>query len=282
MSDYQIILYAMLTLGGIGTFCAVILHVIAQKFNVAEDPRCKAIETVLPQANCGGCGFAGCKGFASACITADSLDTLSCPVGGTKVMEQIAAILERPVTTATPRIAVIRCNTDCRRDVPATRYDGTGRCSIESALYSGENGCAYGCLGQGDCIEACPFGALRFHPETHRPEILEEKCTGCGMCVKTCPRSIIELRSKTPIGQLVYVRCMNREKGAIARKTCQTACIGCSKCAKVCPHDAITVSNQLAWIDSDKCRLCGRCLTVCPTGAIHGVRMEDRTTERLS
>ena len=106
------------------------------------------------------------------------------------------------------------------------------------------------------------------NPETGLPEVDDEKCTACGACVKACPKMIIELRKKAPKGRKIYVSCVNKDKGAVARKACKVACIGCGKCAKVCAHDAITVVNNLAYIDSTKCKMCRKCVAECPTGAI--------------
>ena len=61
---------------------------------------------------------------------------------------------------------------------------------------------------------------------------------------------------------------MNKDKGAVARKACQAACIGCSKCVKECKFEAITVADNLSYIDWSKCRLCKKCVAACPTGAI--------------
>ena len=109
------------------------------------------------------------------------------------------------------------------------------------------------------------------NPETGLPEVDETKCTACGACAKACPKGVIELRNKGPRGMRVYVSCINRDKGAVARKACKAACIGCGKCAKVCIHDAITVENNVAYIDFTKCKLCKKCVLECPTGAIHAV-----------
>jgi ferredoxin len=64
---------------------------------------------------------------------------------------------------------------------------------------------------------------------------------------------------------------MNKDKGGVARKACEVACIGCSKCAKECKFEAITIANNLSYIDSDKCKMCRKCVDVCPTGAILAV-----------
>ena len=107
--------------------------------------------------------------------------------------------------------------------------------------------------------------------ETGLPVVDESKCTGCGSCVKACPKNVIELRNKGPRGMRVYVSCINKDKGGVARKACKAACIGCGKCAKVCAHDAITVVDNVAYIDFAKCKLCKKCVAECPTGAIHAV-----------
>ena len=265
------VLIATFSLGAIGAISAVILYFVAQKFKVYEDPRNGQVEEVLPGANCGGCGYPGWKGFADACVKAESLDGLLCPVGGTPVMVKVATILGKEVIESTPKVAVIRCNGTCNNRVKTNTYDGAKSCAIEASLYGGDTGCSFGCLGNGDCIKACAFGAIQMNTETGLPEIDEEKCTGCGACVKACPKMIIELRKKGPKSRRIFVSCMNKDKGGIARKACTAACIGCGKCAKECPFDAITVENNLAYIDDNKCRLCRKCEAVCPTGAIHAI-----------
>ena len=70
--------------------------------------------------------------------------------------------------------------------------------------------------------------------------------------------------------------CVNKDKGAAARKACANACIGCGKCAKECPFEAITVTNNVAYIDYTKCRMCRKCVAVCPTGAIHELNFPPR------
>ncbi|MFP4060969.1 MAG: Fe-S cluster domain-containing protein [Bacteroidales bacterium] len=266
MSD--VVLYTIISLSGLGAAAAVILALVARKFRVEEDPRVSMIEDILPAANCGGCGYAGCRNFAEALVNAPDIGEFHCPVGGNEVMEKAASILGKEMVAQTPLVAVVRCNGHYDARPPVNTYEGPNSCAIENALYAGEGNCPYGCLGHGDCVVSCNFDAIHMNPETGLPEVVDDKCTACGACVKACPRDIIELRTKNKRDRKIYVSCINEEKGAICVKNCKVACIGCGKCVKVCPFDAITLENNLAYIDPDKCRLCRKCAPVCPTNAI--------------
>lgn len=265
------IIWTIVILAGLGLLLSLLLFFVAKKFKVEEDPRIDEIEKVMPGANCGGCGFAGCRAFADAAVKAPNLDNNYCPVGGNEVMKQVAAILGYEIKEKTPQVAVVRCNGSCQNRPKTNEYDGVASCKVKAALYSGDTGCAFGCLGCGDCVEVCQFGALSMDPQTGLPVVDESKCTACGACAKACPKHIIELRNKGPRSMRVYVDCVNKDKGGVARKACAAACIGCGKCAKVCAHEAITVADNLAYIDFTKCKLCKKCVAECPTGAIHAV-----------
>ena len=255
----------------LGLLLALVLYLVAKKFKVEEDPRIDEVEKVMPGANCGGCGFAGCRAFAEAAVKSPDLEGIFCPVGGNDVMAQVASILGFEVKAKAPEVAVVRCNGTCEARPRVNEYDGFATCAVKAALYAGDTACAFGCLGCGDCVAACQFGALSMDPATGLPVVDEEKCTACGACVKACPKRIIELRPKGPRGMREVVSCMNKDKGPVAKKACASACIGCGLCAKTCTHEAITVEVNLAWIDPVKCKLCRECEAVCPTGAIHGV-----------
>lgn len=270
------ILTTVIVLAVIGAVGAFILFTAAKKFEVHEDPRIGKVAEILPQANCGGCGYPGCGGFATACVKADSLDGLYCPVGGADVMSQVAEILGMAVSAQDPMVAVLRCNGDCDARPRTNVYDGASSCAVAASLYSGDTNCAYGCLGLGDCVNVCNFGALHINPVTRLPEVDEELCTACGACVKACPKILFELRKKGPKSRRIFVSCMNKDKGAMARKACSNACIGCSLCQKQCAFEAITVENNLAYIDYTKCRLCRKCVEVCPTKAIHELNFPPR------
>lgn len=268
------IIIAVIVLGVIALVASVILYVCSKKFAVKEDPRIARVSAVLPQANCGGCGFPGCSGMADALVKAadnGSLDGLNCPVGGADVMTQVADLLGMAVANTDPMVAVVRCNGTCENRPRTVEYCGLRTCSAMNACAAGETACGYGCLGCGDCVAACQFGAIVINTATGLPEVDEDRCTACGSCVKACPRHIIELRKKGPKGRRVYVSCMNRDKGPAAKKACAVACIGCGKCEKECPFGAITVEGNLSYIDIQKCRSCRKCEKVCPTGAIKAV-----------
>jgi Na+-translocating ferredoxin:NAD+ oxidoreductase subunit B len=273
------IIAALILLGCIGLLAALVLFFVAKKFYVFEDPRIAQVEDSLPAANCGGCGFPGCKGFAEACVKADELDGLRCPVGGDETMAKVAAILGKSVQSADPMIAVVRCSGSCENRPRVNQYDGAMNCAIAATIYGGETDCTYGCLGLGDCVAACTFDAIHINPETMLPEVDEDKCTACGACAKACPKIIIEMRKKGPKSRRIFVSCVNKDKGAVARKACSVACIGCSKCQKVCPFDAITITNNLAYIDYSKCRLCRKCVLECPTSAIHELNFPPRVVK---
>ena len=272
----DLILVAVISLGAIGLISAIVLFVASKKFAVYEDPRIGEVAEVLPQANCGGCGYPGCAGFAEACVKAGSLEGKLCPVGGQPVMARVAAILGLEAASAEPKVAVVRCNGSCEHRPRTTRYDGVSSCAVANATYGGETDCTFGCLGCGDCVDACQFDAIHMNPETGLPEVDENACTACGACVKACPRRIIELRPKGKNNRRVYVSCVNKDKGAQTRKACSVGCIGCGKCVKVCPFEAITLENNLAYIDPAKCKLCRKCEAECPQGAILTVNFPPR------
>ena len=276
----DIVIYAVISLSAIGIAAAVILFFIAKKFKVVEDPKIDIVEEVLPSANCGGCGFPGCRNFAEALVNKSNKDKniegLNCPVGGNEIMSKVAEILGLEAEEKEPMVAVLRCSGSKANAPKKVNYDGPATCVFANNLYAGESGCPYGCLGLGDCVVACKFDAMYIDKETGLPVIIEEKCVACGACVEACPRNIIELRNVGKKSRRIYVSCINEEKGGVAKKNCSVACIGCSKCYNVCKFDAITMKNNLAYIDFEKCKLCRKCVEECPTGAIHELNFPPR------
>ena len=241
-----VLLSTILTLSLLGILAAVILYFVAQKFKVEEDPRIDEVEKMLPGANCGGCGFAGCRAMAEAMVLRDDISALYCPVGGAECMKSMASYLGKVAPEKEPTVATVRCGGTCAKRPRNNTYNGAKSCAVASTVYVGETACAYGCLGYGDCVDACAFDAIHVNPETGIAEVDADKCTACGACVKACPKGIIELRKKWPKIRAIYVSCVSKDKGAVTMKACKAGCIGCGKCAKVCAFGAITVENGLA------------------------------------
>lgn len=262
------LLLTILSLCGIGAFASFVLYYVSQKFKVYEDPLIDDVEKALPGANCGGCGFPGCRGFAEKLVKSDTMQGFFCPVGGAECMNSIGELLGRIAEEKEPMVAVVRCNGTCDARPKTNQYDGARKCSIANSLYTGETNCSYGCLGMGDCVVSCKFDAIEINKKTGLPEVNQNNCTACGACVTACPKSIIEIRKKGAKNRRVYVSCINKDKGAVAMKACKSACIGCNKCKKECPFDAIKIENNIAYIDYNKCKLCRKCVPVCPTKAI--------------
>ncbi|MDR0420925.1 MAG: Fe-S cluster domain-containing protein [Prevotellaceae bacterium] len=262
------ILTAVIMLGVLAVVLAAVLYIVAQKFKVVEDERIDGTESILPGANCGGCGYTGCRAFAETLVKTDDISGMFCPVGGNAIMTKIAEYLNKTIESKDSETAVVRCAGSCENRQRINEFDGATSCAVMAATYSGDTDCPYGCLGKGDCVSVCNFGAIYINSTTMLPEVDEDKCTACGSCVKACPKLIIELRKKGPKSRRIYVSCINKDKGAVARKACKVACIGCAACRKACTFESIIIENFLAYIDPNKCRLCRKCVEVCPTGSI--------------
>ena len=263
------IVASIITLGGIGALGAVLLGGVARRFHVEEDPRIAEVEALLPGANCGACGYKGCHDFAVHCVSQGNLDGLHCPGAGADGMGRIAAYLGCDARHTSSKIAVVKCagTSDTKTSLGA-HYIGPQVCAIK-AMGAGDYQCQAGCLGCGDCVTACRFGAISIDPVSGLPTVDAEKCTGCGVCASVCPKHIIGIRDAGLRGRRVWVACSNCLKGVQARKQCSVACIGCGLCVKACPFDAISVTDNLAHIDPEKCKACGKCVEACPSHAIH-------------
>jgi Na+-translocating ferredoxin:NAD+ oxidoreductase RNF subunit RnfB len=267
----QTIIITIVSLSGLGAVAAIILYIVARQFNVETDPKIDEIEEVLPATNCGGCGQPGCRAFAEALVNATDISDMHCPVGGNDVMKQVGEILGVEVQEKDPYVAVVLCSGSFEHREKTNIYDGAPNCTIAAQLYGGDTGCSYGCLGLGECVDACDFDAMYMDETTGLPVVIEDKCTACNACVKVCPKDIMELRPKGRKNKRIFVACVNKDKGGIAKKHCSVACTACEKCFDVCKYDAIVVENNLAVIDAIKCKLCRKCEPVCKTHSIHEI-----------
>ena len=253
------ILYSILVLGIMGGVFGAMLAYASKIFHVDVDPKQEAVRNCLAGANCGGCGFPGCDGYAAA-VAAGKAPTNKCVAGGAEAAAKIAEIMGVSAEAEEPRVAFVPCSgADGHAEL---RFNYTGPVDCRAAmLFGGKSNklCTFACIGFGNCTKACQFDAI--HIENGVAKVDREHCVGCGACADVCPKSIIKL---IPKSQTVMPACSSMDKGAKVMKMCDRGCIGCMKCQRECQFGAITVVNNLAVIDSEKCTRCGHCAEVCP------------------
>ncbi|MBO4650130.1 MAG: RnfABCDGE type electron transport complex subunit B [Clostridiales bacterium] len=251
---------------GIALVLGLLIVLVSRAFAVEKNETKEKILEALPGANCGGCGFAGCEGYADY-LSKNGPNTALCAVGGADCAREIASILGVAAAVPEKKVAVLRCQGTCEQTGKRYVYLGTSSCHAASGLLGGPNQCTFGCLGFGDCIAVCAFGALKLKDGI--VSVDRAQCHGCGQCVKVCPKHLLELM---PVSATVAVRCQNEWPGARTRKNCTIGCIGCQKCVRSCPQEAISMRESLAVIDQSKCVHCDACVNGCPTHAIAFLR----------
>jgi len=261
---FEMLLYVFIFLAVFGVVSAYMLAIVAARFVVKIDPKVEKVRDVLPGANCGACGYAGCQGYAEAVTAKADVPPNLCTPGRNTVAEAVALITGKKAEAREPIFARIMCQGGWNNSVKRFKYEGVQDCRAAVLAGGGDKSCIYGCLGYGTCKKVCPFGAISMN-ENHLPVVDIGKCTGCRKCEAVCPKKVIEV---LPAGKVVFVACHSKDKGVDTRKYCQSGCIACGKCAKTCPFDAPSVSNNLSRINLDKCRVCGLCVKSCPTNAI--------------
>lgn len=262
--DLQGIIISVSVVAGCGLLISIFLSFFGKKFAVPVNEKEEAVLSALPGNNCGGCGYPGCSGLAAA-IVAGQAEVGGCPVGGKPVADNIAAIMGVEAGDFVKRVAFVKCNGTC--SVASESYDYSGPKDCKSAVMApgrGSKECNYGCLGFGSCQRVCDNDAI--HILDGVAVVDPEKCGSCGKCVKTCPLGLIEL---VPYDANVRVACSSKDKGNITMKACKAGCVGCGLCVKTCRFGAITVENNVAHIDYDKCTRCGECAEKCPKKIIN-------------
>lgn len=263
--DFTGIITACILVGAVGLLIGVLLGVADRFLAVKEDERIIKIREALPGNNCGGCGYPGCDGLAAAIVKGNA-SVAGCPVGGDTAARVIGEIMGTSAK-AVRRVAYIKCSGDCRKTNEKFKYSGNMTCMEASMVPgNGPKSCEYGCLGYGSCVSVCDNDAISIINGI--AVVDKEKCTGCGRCAKECPKGLIEMAA---YDSYYLVSCNSRDKGVEVKTVCSAGCIGCTLCTRDCPTDAVTVSDFLAHIDTEKCCGCGLCADKCPQKVIKEV-----------
>ena len=255
---------AIICLAILGLILGGIIGFVAKTFAVDVDPKIEETEELLPGANCGGCGFAGCSDFAKA-VVEGSAEPGGCPVCSSDAVSKIANLLGLSSGDSEKKVAVVLCGGDNSDAKKTVQYNGIKDCKAASIVAGGDKGCDYGCLGFASCARACPFNAIEM--KNGLAVVHPELCVGCGKCVATCPRNLIKM---LPAKAEVHVYCSSPEKGAAKKKVCNVPCIGCRKCVKVAGEDEMVVNGFLISVNYDK--LPSKDIieaAKCPTGCLH-------------
>lgn len=257
------IIIPILALGVLGVLFGVGLALAAKKFYVTTDPRIEQIVSYLPGVNCGACGMAGCMGFAEALVQGVSV-LESCVGTQEESRISISKIMGIEVRSKIKNVAVLHCNGGSLRAKNKYIYQGVKDCISANQVLGGQKLCGYGCIGYGTCAKICPFGAIEMSGED-LPVVIEEKCKACGKCVEACPKKLFSL---APVSKNFLIRCKSLDLGKKVMNVCSVGCIACRKCEKACPVKAISVVDNLAVIDYNKCGNYGECFNVCPNKTI--------------
>ncbi len=251
-------------MGGIGVLLAALLAVADRKLYVYEDPRIEQVDALLPKANCGACGCAGCHDFAEKAVNGE-VKPGKCTVSSPDAIQQIALLLQVDAGHEEKRVARLACAGGANVARHHVHYAGLESCRAAAVVSGGGKGCTWGCLGLADCMRVCKFDAIKMDAQG-LPVVNEEKCTACGDCVAICPKGLFSLHE---VSHRLWVACKNLLNGDNAETDCEVACTACGRCAMDGATGLIKITNNLAVVDYSKNHLATQVpIQRCPTGAI--------------
>ena len=257
------ILTALAFLGGLTLLLAILLVLANKKLYVYEDPRIDEVNDMLPLANCGACGYPGCRPFAEAFVTGEVLPG-KCSVSSEEGRSAIAEFLGVALGAEEKRVARLACAGGTNVAINRAQYQGVKSCQAAALISGGGKGCFWGCLGHGDCAVVCDFGAITMD-EFSIPQVDMDKCTACGDCVTACPKALFSLQ---PVSHKLWVACKNLEMGEEVLEDCEVGCTACGKCAMDAGGQLITMAENLPRINYSENHKTQDPIQRCPTGAI--------------
>lgn len=262
--DPMAILQSVAILGGVGLTFGALIALANSKLKVWEDPRIGSVNDLLPGANCGACGFAGCRAFAEGVVGGD-IAPAECTVASDLDREDIANFLGVDAGEAEKKVARLLCAGGSDVAVKKALYHGVESCGAAVAVSGGGKGCAWGCIGMSDCAVACDFDAIYMN-DFDLPVVDVEKCTSCGDCVDACPLDLFVIM---PLDHKLIVQCKNLIDGDEASEVCSVACTACGRCVQDAAPGLISMESGLAVIDYSKIEMADPGATArCPTDAI--------------
>ena len=262
--DPLAIIQSVAILGGVGLTFGVFIALANAKLKVWEDPRIGSVTDLLPGANCGACGFAGCRAFAEGVVGGD-IAPADCTVASDLDREDIATFLGVDAGEADKKVARLLCAGGTDVAVMKALYHGVESCGAAVAVSGGGKGCAWGCIGMSDCAVACDFDAIHMN-DFDLPVVDVEKCTSCGDCVDACPLDLFVIM---PLDHKLIVQCKNLIDGDEATEVCSVACTACGRCVQDAAPGLISLESGLAVIDYSKIEMADPGATArCPTDAI--------------
>lgn len=272
----QIAVWGLAVFTLLGVFFGFVLAVVALRFRVPVNPLVERVRSVLPSANCGACGFAGCSAYAEAVVDRADVPVNLCVPGRVSVAKELGTLTGKDVGTVADRVVIMRCSGTSAYAKQEAIYAGISTCAAAALVFGGPKACKNGCLGLGDCVRACPFNALSIG-EGGIAQVTTDACTGCGICIPVCPKDLFQLYPRV---HRIELSCVTRDKQSVVRSTCMVGCTQCRKCVSKCPAGAITWDGRIN-IDHDKCLAYGTacneaCVDICPSVILHRVGQKPR------
>ena len=273
----QVALWGLALFTVLGLIFGFALAAAALRFAVPVNLQVELVRAQLPSANCGACGFAGCQAYAEAVVEGPDVPVNLCIPGRQTIARAIGSITGKVVESVVDRIVVLRCHGTTAYARDEAEYAGIPTCGAAALVFGGPKACKNGCLGLGDCVRVCPFGALSLGIDGI-PEVAVDACTGCALCVAACPKDLFQLY---PRNRRIELSCVARDKQSVVRATCMVGCTLCRKCVARCPAEAITWDGRTIVIDHEKCILYGPscnevCVDICPSTILHRVGQRPR------